>query len=349
MPRTKSPIRRVRSNPLILPKQLAYAALEASLDGVVLADADHRLIYVNKSFLEIFGFDDQNAALTLRGNDLWKYSEKAREVADGLRSGKAYMGETLGRRLDGSDVYLRLWVTPIIDEQTGSFVASISSMQDITDRHVMDQKLRASEAKSRAIADNLPIGIVECSVDGIIEFLNPAAQRIFGSSGAELTGCNVSALYEEPLKSQLVQRMLAYQQGGEVAMLGKGVFPATARRLDGENVPVEISFTKFRDVSGEHFIGAVMDTSARRSAERSLTIAQAALASSLDAIALMDLSGRVTWANGRYLEMFGLEGIEQISSFVPEDHWLSSEDAQRANPNYSSAGLFRVGERSLTY
>jgi PAS domain S-box-containing protein len=326
---------------LITPKELALDALEASLDGIVLADADHQFLYVNKSFANLFGYTGPDEALTLQGADLWVRPEEARAVAIGLENGRPFNGETIGRRRDGAEVHLRLWATPILDKTTGRFLGSISSMQDVTDRHMAEHKLMASEAMLRAIVDKAPVGIVGSSPEGVIEFVNPEAVRIFGRPGDALLGANVATLYDEPLRSDLSRQIEAYRQRAEPQIMDRSAFPAMARQTDGTVIPVELSLTNYVDDLGEHFLGAVLDVSARKLAERSLTVAQAALSASLDAIILLDLQGRITWANDSFLSMYGFETLDDAIGRVSRDLWARSEDADQAVEQFIEAGIWR--------
>ena len=58
-------------------------------------------------------------------------------------------------------------------------------IMDITDRKLAEQLLRESEAKYRNLFDHVPIGIFKSTVEGQVEYVNPAYARLFGYDSPE--------------------------------------------------------------------------------------------------------------------------------------------------------------------
>jgi PAS domain S-box-containing protein len=62
--------------------------------------------------------------------------------------------------------------------------------------------LEAQAAKLRGILESAVISIVTINDGGFIESVNPATERLFGYTAAELVGANLKVLMPEPYKSE---------------------------------------------------------------------------------------------------------------------------------------------------
>jgi len=56
----------------------------------------------------------------------------------------------------------------------------------------------AQAAKLKGILESAVAAIITINDRGLIESVNPATERLFGYSAAELLGCNVKLLMPEP-------------------------------------------------------------------------------------------------------------------------------------------------------
>lgn len=123
--------------------------------------------------------------------------------------------------------------------------------------------LRESEARVRSLLDNMLGGLISVSPEGIVEMVNPAAERIFGYTREELVGRHVRELLVVPEG----QDEEAYFREAFRKALGR-VTEWEARRRNGEVFPVELSFFEFRTSEGKRFAGNVQDISQRKEVER---------------------------------------------------------------------------------
>src|SRR5262249_42058343 len=110
--------------------------------------------------------------------------------------------------------------------------------------------------------------IITIDIQGTVQTVNPAAERIFGYSSAEMIGQNarmlLAPLYRDEYERLLAQRRQADNQhiaisGGEVQGL----------RQDGSVVPLEVALSEV--VPGNVFTAIIRDISRRKELEREVT------------------------------------------------------------------------------
>ena len=116
----------------------------------------------------------------------------------------------------------------------------------------MTQTLRASEARVRAVVDNVVDGIVTLDEQGMIEGSNPATQRLFGYEASELIGRNIAVLFRSA--------------GAEPPAQGEDELEGL--RKDGSTFAVEFSISEMHVEDERLFTGILRDVSERRRGER---------------------------------------------------------------------------------
>jgi PAS domain S-box-containing protein len=157
---------------------------------------------------------------------------------------------------------VRIW-----DDPETHAVHFHGAVQDITERKLAEDGLRDSEARKAAIVESALDGIVKMDAAGRIVEFNPAAERIFGYTRAELLGASLAetiipAEYRNAHRAG-VGRFLAT---GKSTMLGRRL-EVTAIRKDGSQFPVEIAIALTPSGGRPMFTAFVRDISDRKRAE----------------------------------------------------------------------------------
>ena len=101
-------------------------------------------------------------------------------------------------------------------------------------------------------------------------------------------------------------------------------------RKDGQTRWVRELVQTVADESGQPaFVqGAIYDVTDRRRAEEALRVKDAAIASSINAMAVADLEGNLTYVNARFLEMWGYDDSEEVLGKPAATFWESKEKAR---------------------
>src|SRR5215213_138510 len=116
--------------------------LDAVGQSVIATDLEGKVLYWNRAAEEIYGWSSEEA-LGRRLRDLTVSEEslqRAEEVVSELRAGRAWSGETLLRRKDGSHVPVLGTATPLFDAR-GDLVGMIVVSTDISERKTLKAEL----------------------------------------------------------------------------------------------------------------------------------------------------------------------------------------------------------------
>lgn len=130
-------------------------------------------------------------------------------------------------------------------------------------------ELALSEAKMRSVLGGAVDGIITINENGAIESFNPAAERIFGYSSAEVIGKNVSIIVPEPHKKRHDRYIRNYLETGIAKIIGIGR-ETEGERKNGEIFPIELGISEIKIDRKRLFTGIVRDISERKQTEEEL-------------------------------------------------------------------------------
>ncbi len=140
-------------------------------------------------------------------------------------------------------------------------------------RSLVDEELRASLARSRAILESAIDSFVTIDERGTVQSVNPAAERMFGYAAAELVGENVKVLMPAPWHEEHDRYLERYRETGERRIIGIGR-EVMGRRKDGSTFPLDLAVTEARVGDERLFFGTLRDISERLLLEEQFLQAQ---------------------------------------------------------------------------
>jgi two-component system sensor kinase FixL len=140
---------------------------------------------------------------------------------------------------------------------------------DLTSRVRLEEQLRASESRWRSIIDSAVDGIVVIDRHGRVEAFNPAAERLFDYSEAEVLGRNVNMLMPSPYREEHDQYLARYLATGRAQIIGVGR-QVDGRRKDGTTFPLHLSVGQFTFAGEQKFTGILHDLTTRVGMEEQL-------------------------------------------------------------------------------
>ncbi len=140
-------------------------------------------------------------------------------------------------------------------------------IQDITDRKQAEAARRRADQQYRTIARSAVEAFIMINASGEIQLWNPAAERIFGYSEAEILGRDLHQLLApEEFQPQAQRGMQAFVATGRGDVIGETVEIEGLTKA-GKRVPLEISLNAVRQGNEWHAIGVLRDITERKEAE----------------------------------------------------------------------------------
>lgn len=124
-------------------------------------------------------------------------------------------------------------------------------------------------ARLRAIINTVVDGIVTIDETGIIESLNPAAERIFGHKSRALVGRSINLLMPSPWARQHDAYIQRYLKTGKARIIGIGR-EVRGLRKDGSTFPMDLAVSEVRIGRRRLFTGIVRDVTERKRAEQAI-------------------------------------------------------------------------------
>ena len=294
--------------------------IEASPIPYALNDEQQKITYLNASFISTFGYTLSDIPTLDKWWPLAYPDPIYRQwVATSWQSNleKSLEGNTPFAPLEvnircknGSECTVLAGASRM---GTGIEKTHLVVLYDITQRKQIENALRENEARLRIMLNNEMVGIVTVK-DRIIQWANPAFEKILGYETGELNGASTRQNY---LSED------AYQSFGESAypILSEGkIFRAEIeqRHKNGSRIWVDLSGSMLNPETGES-LWAFIDISERKQADaehiRLLKIIQDAP----DFIAMSDMQAHLTYLNSAGAKLVGLPDNVDLSTLEIKD------------------------------
>ena len=241
-----------------------YESLVESLSqNIFRKDLEGRFSYVNRRFCETLG---RTRAEILGRTD---FDFFAVEMATKYVVDDRHVIET-GRPVEliedlplpnGDRHHIQVVKTAVLDAQ-GDIVGVQGIFWDITEKRVAEEKLAQSERRYRQLTEATLDAILLADEAGNLQLFNPAAERMFGYLEAEVIGKPAEFLDSLDFRALHADSLARFVGGGSQAL--GSTREMTARRKDGEEIPVEVALSVLGSPEGGlRFLAAVRDLTER--------------------------------------------------------------------------------------
>ena len=313
------------------------AILDTAIEAIITIDERGRIESANPATERLFGFHaaemiGQNVSMLMPSPDRERHDTY---LSNYLRTGEAKIigigREVMCWRRDGTLFPAELSVSEMQLAGRRSFTGIL---RDISERKLGEEALRASERDleralgfHRAIMANMAEGLYTVDAQGLVTYVNPAAERLFGWSSAELLGRKMHDVihYQHPDGSPFPACECA---GLQVLALGIPLvnFEDIFIRKDGSFFPVVYSSSPLETdgrISGlvVVFRDVTADQQARAAVKESRARLAGIVGSAMDAIVSVDSGQRIILFNAAAEKMFRCAASEaigcSIERFIP--------------------------------
>jgi len=247
--------------------------LNSATDAMLIVDKDGQIVLANPALELLFGY--QHGELTgktlecliperfhhghtgLRGH--YFSAPRSREMGAGI--------ELFAVRKDSSEFPVEVSLSPLQGADMQPMV--MATIHNISARKQAEHALQDSEQRMRAIFETAVDAIITIDDRGIMERLNPSAQRMFGYAEYEVRGKNVSMLMPSPHRERHDGYLENYLRTGEKKIIGVGR-EVHGQRRDGSTFPMELSVAEMQVSGRRMFTGLVRDITERKRMENRL-------------------------------------------------------------------------------
>jgi len=237
---------------------------DATWEGIALHD-EGRLVLANARFYALFGYE-QGELTGVRTGPLTIAPECLDKLRADIEAGKDPV-ESVGVRKDGSRFTLEIRTGSI--EYHGRMVR-VTALRDISARKEAEMALRESEALFRGVISASQDAMAVLDRRGRIVIFNPAAERMFQRTAAEMRGAPPDALMPDASRRRIRGFIAAVVRGRLPEWAYDRVYEDTALRRDGEPFPVELSVSAAQNKGEPLILAVIRDISERKRAEERL-------------------------------------------------------------------------------
>ena len=146
-------------------------------------------------------------------------------------------------------------------------VIYFAAQRELLARERAEEALAEGKGQMSAISESSLDAIFLVDDEGMISYLNPSAERMFGYQHSEAMGQSLHALIVSSEARQKYSAALReFQRTGECKVVGK-LLEVTALRKDGSPFPAEVSIAAMRIKGKWHSAGTVRDITERKLSE----------------------------------------------------------------------------------
>ena len=242
---------------------------ELTSNAVFVQDAEHRIAWVNRGFVNATGMTAE-AALGCRASDLFEISNAESAVmarlaeADAEHSG--FQGEMSLRLKHGVERWVNIDRHPLQDG-AGALTGFVNVVTDLTEIKSLNRRLAENLALIDALFDAIPIPVVLKDTSGRYVRLNRAYADLFGASSEKLVGMDAARLIDAQAAAihAVVDRELLAERGQRTYEV---------RQSLGGRQPIDALVSKASLVGADGsitgLVGTVVDISAQKAAQAAL-------------------------------------------------------------------------------
>ncbi len=294
--------------------EIVYTILEEFHEGLAIIDLDYNILMINRWMENLYGKN----LIGKRCYEIFRNRSSAcsqcplREIVE-TKSSQHIILPPEGIRNEWLEVFLY----PVTDRE-GNVVAVIEHFRDITDRKILEEKLREEKKRFEDIAAHVGEWVWEVDREGRYTYSSPVVEKILGYKPEEVIG---KFFYDFFIPEE---REILKEKAFEV-FSKKEPFRNFLNKLmhkDGRVIIVETNGVPVLSDDGEllGYRGADHDVTERIEAERKLRESEEKFRSIADDVMnavevgffLLDKDYRVVWMNNTLENYFGIKKEEVI-------------------------------------
>ena len=214
--------------------------------------------------------------------------------SDGQRVGTLCLVDHRPREFDARDQSILVHLAGLVEQQFAEHESDLAL-----------RRLSEAERTLRLLAESISDAFIAMDHTGRIVYANGSAELLFRSDRETLVGRPVTDLVVDPEPDAVADLLERAARGERIERL-----EAVARDDDGFLHDLDVAFGAAQFLGQRVFTASARDLTAERAASRRFELLrhrhEVILTSTVDAIVLLDLDGRVEYANPAAHDLFGI-------------------------------------------
>lgn len=287
-------------------------------DGLIAVDMSGRITEFNKAFQEMLGYTKREMyKLTHKDITPKKWLQIETKILEDQIMARGYsdLYKKEYIRKDGITFPVELR-THLIRDIEGCPVGTWAFIRDLTKHREVEEAIRESEEKFRAISSTAVDAILVMDNEGKISYWNPAAEKMFGYASNEAIGSELHLLlapcrYHDAYKKGFSM----FKKSGKGPAIGN-ISEFLAIRKDGTEFPIEVSTSAIQIKNNWQSVGIVRDITDRKRAEHALQESEqkyrTLFEESKDVVYISSPEGMFIDINPAGIELFGYSSKEEL-------------------------------------
>jgi len=242
------------------------SAIEQSIDGIAIGDLEPKLTYVNHAFARMHGYSREEM-IGMKLVNLYN-GEQMDEYKRGMNQIKtqgSWEGKIGHIRKDGTHFATYMSVT-LLKGNDGKPRGIVAVATDITEDKQAEEVLKDSETKFKTIVENIRDVVFQLSPLGIIQYVSPKVQEVYGYKPEDLIGKHLKKTTPVSELPKALKVLMSVLSGKVISN-----FEINQRDANGKIIPMEINATPVRKAGKIIAVQGIMrDITKRKRAEEAL-------------------------------------------------------------------------------
>ena len=300
------------------------ALIENAMDVVMILNADGSIRYQSPSVHRITGYSPEER----EGNSVFDLIHP-----DDLPGMASLFGQVIKNQIsnvhtelrilhkDGAYRHLEAVARNFVDDPKINGI--VANFRDITERKGAEDALRGRQEYFQALIENSMEGITVLNRDGTVRYESPSVERLLGYAPDGLIGRKALEFIHPDDVQDVMDAFKVCTRGKPRAVL----MEARYRHKDGSWRVIEAIVNNLLDDPAiEGIVVNYRDITERKWAEDELRLKENALENSINAVAMSDMAGMITYLNKAGMRMWGNDKKEDI---IGKPYWtmLNTNDA----------------------